>query len=124
MYKRLSVEPLQESGTPALRLVIGNNAALLDVNEVDDLIAHLGQVRAHMLPAPPPQPDRSRLYPLEADPCWHVDRSPLFDGVVLLLRHTGYGWIAFPLPPPSVSKLDIALTAQPPMQLAMSQVAN
>jgi hypothetical protein len=124
MYQRMSIEPLQESGTAALRFVIGNNAALLDANELDNLIAQLGQVRAHMPPAPPPQPEPSRSYSLVVDPCWHVDRSPLFEGVVLLLRHVGFGWIAFSLPPPSMSKLDMALTASPPTQFGMSSVVN
>lgn len=124
MYQRMSIEPLQESGTAALRFVIGNNAALLDASELDSLIAQLGQIRAHMLPAPTPQPEQSRSYSLEVDPCWHVDRSPLYDGVVLMLRHTGFGWIAFSLPPPSMSKLDMALTAQPPVQFGMSSVIN
>lgn len=124
MYQPMSIEPLQESGTAALRFVIGNSATLLDVNEIDNLIAQLGQIRARMLPTPPPRPEQTRSYSLEVDPCWHVDRSPLFDGVVLLLRHAGFGWIAFSLPPPSISKLDMALTAQPPMQFTMSSVAN
>jgi hypothetical protein len=110
MYQRMSVEPMQESGTAGLRFVIGNSAALLDVNEIDSLIAQLGRIRAHMLPAPPPQPEQHRSYSLEVDPCWHVDRSPLVDGVVLLLRHAGFGWVA--------------LTAQPPMHFGMSPVAN
>ncbi|MGF6240021.1 MULTISPECIES: hypothetical protein [Paraburkholderia] len=124
MYQRMSVEPLQESGTAALRFVIGNSAALLDANEIDKLILQLGQIRAHMLPAPPPQPEASTSYPLEIDPCWHVDRTPIFEGVVLLLRHAGYGWLAFSLPPPSLSRLDMALTAQPSMQFAMSSLVN
>ncbi|MGQ7932264.1 hypothetical protein [Paraburkholderia sp. D1E] len=124
MYQRMSVEPLHESGAFAIRFVIGNSAALLDVGDIDNLIAELGQIRAHMLPPPPSQPEQSRSYSLQADPCWHVDRSPLVEGVVLLLRHAGFGWIAFSLPPPSISKLDMALTTQPPMQLAMSSIAN
>jgi hypothetical protein len=124
MYQRMLIEPLQGSGTAALRFVIGNNAALLDAAEIDHLIAQLGQYRSQMLPAHPPQPQPSMTYPLEVDPCWHVDRSPLFDGVVLLLRHAGFGWIAFSMPPQSMSKLDMALTAAPPMQFAMSSVAN
>jgi hypothetical protein len=124
MYQRMSVEPLQESGTAALRFVIGNNAALLDANEIDSLIAQLSQIRSHMLPVPPPQPEPSRSYSLEVDPCWHVDRSPIVDGVVLLLRHAGFGWVAFSLPPPSMSKLGMALTAPVPIQFGISSMVN
>lgn len=124
MYQPMSFEPVQASGTAALRFVIGNNAALLDAHEIDDLIAQLAEVRSQMRPVPPPQPLRSRMYSLEMDPCWHVDRGPLVDGVVLMLRHTGFGWLGFSLPPPSLSRLDMALTAQPPTRLAMSAAAN
>jgi hypothetical protein len=124
MYQSLSIEPLQKFGQGAVRFVIGNSAALLGAGEIDGLIAQLGQIRAHMPPAPPPQPEQSKSYSLEIDPCWHVDRSPLFDGVVLLLRHAGYGWIAYSLPPQSIARLNGALTAQPPMQFAMSPAVN
>ncbi|MFP3249647.1 MAG: hypothetical protein RXR20_34675 [Paraburkholderia sp.] len=124
MYQSLSIEPLQEFGHGALRFVIGNSAALLDAKEIDSLIAQLGQIRARMQPVPSPQPEQSRSYSLEVDQCWHVDRSPLFDGVVLLLRHAGYGWIAYSLPPQSMARLNGALTMQPPTQFAMSPVVN
>ncbi len=124
MHQHMSIEPLHESGTDALRFVIGNCSALLNASEIDNLIMHLGQIRAHMQPAPSLEPVQSQSYTLEVDPCWHVDRSPLFDGVVLLLRHAGFGWTAFALPPPSISKLHDALTAEPPLRFAMSSMAN
>lgn len=124
MYQPMSFEPVQTSGTAALRFIIGNNAALLDAHEVDDLITQLGEVRRQMLPVPPPQPQRTRMYSLEVDPCWYVDKGPLVDGVVLLLRHTGFGWLGFSLPPQSLSRLYQALTVQPPMRVAMSATAN
>jgi hypothetical protein len=124
MYQNMSIEPMHESGTDALRFVIGNSSALLDAGEIDSLITHLGQIRARMQPAPPLQPVESQSYTLEVDPCWHVDRSPLLDGVVLLLRHAGFGWTAFALSPTSISKLHNALKAEPPLRLAMSSLAN
>ena len=124
MYQTLSIELLQENGTSAVRLVIGDRAVLLGINDIDGLITQLGQFRAQMFPAPPQTPVKSQTYSLEVDPCWHVDRSPLFEGVVLMLRHAGFGWIAFSLPPSSIEKLHPALTAQPPVQFAMSPMAN
>jgi hypothetical protein len=123
MYQPLSIEPLQERGLDALRLAIGNNVALLGANEIDELIRRLGHLRAQIQPAPPPVPVKSVTYALEDDPCWHVDRSPLFGGAtVLMLRHTGFGWIAFTLPPQSTEKLQCALAVRPPFQ--MSPVAH
>lgn len=124
MYQRMSFEPVQVSGTAALRFVIGDNAALLNAHEIDDLIAQLGEIRRQMPPAPPPQPLRTVMYSLEVDPCWYVDKGPLVDGAVLLLRHTDFGWLCFSLPPPSLSRLEKALSVQLPMTVAMSATAN
>ncbi|REG48830.1 hypothetical protein B0G80_5135 [Paraburkholderia sp. BL6669N2] len=123
MYEPLLIEPLQEGGLDALRVVIGNSAALLGANEIEELIRYLSHLRAQMLPAPPPAPVESVTYTLEVDPSWHVDKSPLLEGsTVLMLRHAGFGWIAFSLPPQSIAKLQAALTVRPPF--AMSPVAN
>jgi hypothetical protein len=120
----LTIEPLQKLGLDAVRLAIGNETTLLGANEIDELTRRLSQLRAQMQPAPPPVPMKSVTYTLENDPCWHVDRSALLGGsTVLMLRHTGFGWIAFSLPPQSIEKLQCALAVRPP-PLAMSRVAH
>ena len=123
MHQPLSIEPLQEYGLDALRFTIGNSTVLLGASEIDEIILKLGHLRAQMQPAQPPVPAKSMTYTLEVDPCWHVDKNALLEGTtVLMLRHTGLGWIAFSLPPQSVEKLQRALAVRPPFE--MSPVAH
>ncbi|MGH8781279.1 hypothetical protein [Paraburkholderia sp.] len=112
MYHTMAMELVDESGATAVRFSIDNESSLLRVDDVDALIAKLVQLRSTMKPAHPLEPVRAQNYPLEVDPCWHVDRSPLFAGPVLLLRHGGVGWTAFVLPPPSASHLVKALSSR------------
>lgn len=92
MYQTLLVEAVHDSGRQAVRFNIGSNAAILDVDDVDLLIERLGHIRSGLSPALPHEPSRTHNYVIEIDPCWYLDKNPLFDGVVLLLRHTGLGW--------------------------------
>jgi hypothetical protein len=98
MVHPLTITPVMASGSDALRVDIGSGTAILDTRDVDALIERLALIRSSMKPAQPPQPSRTKQHVVEIDPCWYVDRSPLFDGVVLLLRHTGLGWTGFAIP--------------------------
>ena len=70
--------------------------------ELDLIIAKLGEARAVMseqIPTQPPQ-DAGRRELAVIDPVWRTD-PPLhtgLDGVILRLRHLGYGWLTFILP--------------------------
>ncbi|MFT3791969.1 MAG: hypothetical protein QM741_13040 [Rudaea sp.] len=66
----------------------------LSAAELDELIARAAVRRAALEPAPPAQPPEKA----EAivNPAWHT--SPLPNGVLLMLRHPGLGWVAFALP--------------------------
>jgi hypothetical protein len=109
MVHPLTITPVMASGSDALRVDIGSGTAILDARDVDALIERLALIRSSMKPALPPQPSRTKQHVVEIDPCWYVDRSPLFDGVVLLLRHTGLGWTGFAIPRESLERLNRAM---------------
>jgi hypothetical protein len=112
MYHTMAMELVDESGATGVRFSIEDQASLLRVEDVDALIAKLVQLRGTMQPPHSLEPVRSQHYPLEVDPCWHIDRSPLFAGPVLMLRHGGIGWTAFALSQPSALHLVKALSTR------------
>ena len=71
----------------------------------------LAKLRARMHPAVPDHPSRTHQYVIEIDPNWYTERNPLFDGVVVFLRHTGLGWAGFAIPTESIHRLHAALAA-------------
>jgi hypothetical protein len=124
MYQTLLVEAVQDSGRQAVRFNIGSNAAILHADDVDLLIERLGQIRSGLLPALPHEPSRTRNYVIEIDPCWYLDKNPLFDGVVLLLRHTGLGWAGFAIPQSSLERLQDAIVKPAPRSFEVSQIPS
>ncbi len=65
----------------------------LDAAQLDALIAAAAKRRAELGPQseqPPPQCEAV------LNPAWHT--SPLPNGVLMMLRHPGMGWLAFVLP--------------------------
>ena len=62
--------------------------------ELDELIARAAKRRALLEPVQPTQPPEN--VEVTANPPWHT--SPLPNGVLLMLRHPGLGWVAFALP--------------------------
>ncbi len=124
MYHQMSVEAVQELGADVVRFRIENQSALLTVNDIEALMDTLIQIRARMQPEHPREPLPSHNYPLEVDPSWHVDKNPLFDGAVVVLRHGGVGWIAYAFPKPSLAKLNDVLSAQVPHSFDMSSIPS
>lgn len=124
MYQTLQVEAVQDSGRQAIRFDIGSNAAILDVQDIDLLIERLGHIRSGLLPALPQEPSRTHNYVIEIDPCWYLDKNPLFDGVVLLLRHTGLGWAGFAIPQSSLERLQDAIVKPVPQRFEASQIPS
>jgi hypothetical protein len=110
----MTMEVVNESDSVGVRISIDNRSSLLKAGELDALIESLLRLRADIQPQHPAQPLPAHDYPLQVDPCWQVERSPVFDGPVLLLRHAGAGWIAYMLPPASVERLVEVLQAKPP----------
>jgi hypothetical protein len=123
MYDLLALDVLEKESDSALRFRIADRASLLPAAEVDSLIQRLVLLRARMQPPQPAQPEASGDYPLEMDPCWRVDYSPLL-GPVLLLRHSGAGWTAYALPAESIDRLVRALAVKPPASSAEKPLWN
>jgi hypothetical protein len=124
MVHPLTITPVTASGNDALRLDIGPGMAILDTQDVDALIERLAVIRSSMKPALPPQPSRTKQHVIDIDPCWYLDRSPLYDGVVLLLRHTGLGWTGFAIPRSSFERLRQALAERPVTTYKTSPLPN
>ncbi|MFP3644001.1 hypothetical protein [Paraburkholderia sp. SIMBA_054] len=110
MQRPMSVEVIDEYGEQAVRIAIDDAVALLGAEDIDALIQHLSYIRAGMQPEVQKVPSRAQQYVLEMDPCWHSEKHPLYDGAVVMLRHSGLGWSAFALPTHSLQKLRDTLT--------------
>jgi hypothetical protein len=113
VYESMIVELFENAGVPVLRFTIADRFCVLQTSAVDAVIQHLIALRAHLGPPHSREPVRSLNYPLEMDPSWYLDHSPLL-GPVLLLRHAGLGWMAYSLPPESVERLRNALAVKAP----------
>jgi hypothetical protein len=124
MYYPMTMEVVNESDTVAVRFSIDNRSSLLSVGDIDTVIERLLRLRADMQPPHPAKPLSAHDYPLQVDPCWQVEVSPMFDGPVLLLRHAGSGWIAYMLPATSVARLIEVLSAKTPLAVPADTMVN
>jgi hypothetical protein len=124
MHYPMTMEVVDESDTVAVRFSIDNRSSLLSAGDIDTLIEGLLRLRADMQPPHPAKPLAAHDYPLQIDPCWQVEVSPMFDGPVLLLRHAGSGWIAYMLPAESVARLIEVLSAKTQMAVPADTLVN
>src|SRR5262249_22512294 len=82
----------------------GNSIAQvsLQANELEKLLAHLAEMRAAMPIQiglePPTGPGTQEL--VVVDPAWRTNFSVHsdLDGILMRLRHLGFGWLTFLLP--------------------------
>lgn len=124
MYKPLKVDAVDEAGLKRVRFDIGGESAMLGAQDIDALIDWLGKTRATMTPSPPMEPQKHQQYVVELDPCWYVEKNPLIDGIVLLLRHSGLGWAGFSMPQSSLEKLQLAMNRPAIASHRISQLAS
>lgn len=84
---------MEEAGTPLAHMTI-------ELPELIDLIARLGQYRAEFSEQVPPRLDPGMRLMALADPIYRVAQNPsLGPGeVALQIRHPHYGWLSFALP--------------------------
>lgn len=124
-YQTMNIQVLTEpNGDFVYRFSIGQHASLLRTHDLDSLIEQLIMLRASSRPPRAVEPVKEHNYPLEYDPCWRVDQSPLLDGPVLMLRHAGAGWLAYTFTVASLRQLLDALAAKPPTSVETSQLVN
>jgi hypothetical protein len=101
----LKISLAEDNGSAALEIVQDGRSiarASLQASELETLLAHLAEMRAAMptqiAPEPPTGPGAQEL--VIVDPAWRTDFSihPDLDGILIRLRHLGFGWLTFLLP--------------------------
>ncbi|WP_240655957.1 hypothetical protein [Paraburkholderia phosphatilytica] len=101
----IDMEIVNEYGPNSLLLKAGGASAMLDAAELDELIELLATVRSELQPMTPVRPALTHQYVIETAPHWQTVRNPLFDGLIVFFRHSGFGWTGFGLPRPSIERL-------------------
>lgn len=122
MTQEIELEMINEYGDSSLLVTIGGQSAALTTDELDQFIETLGFVRADLAPAPSETVSGSDRYAVEWNIDWHIHYNPLFDGVLLFLRHTGFGWVGFGLP---FAAMDLFMEAtMPPSERKITGICN
>jgi hypothetical protein len=114
----INMELINEYGRSALLVTAKQAHAILDVGDLDALIATLADIRADLLPPSPRSLAHDHQYAVETNPQWHIFKDPMFDGLIVVFRHTGFGWVGFGIPrenmPDLIETLSLAnLSPQP-----------
>lgn len=104
---------LLSEGTPSTRIE-------LQPSELDAALAVLGEARAIMhgqVAVEPPQ-ERGTRELMVLNPAWRTSSElhPSLSGIILRLRHPGFGWLTFHLPPHEAHALGDWLTKNAPPQ--------
>ena len=102
---RVNVTLNDDKSTARIDLLTGGNPATdieLQPAELDAVLAALGEARAVMrdpISFLPPD-ERGGREILVLDPAWrtHSQLHPSLSGILLMLRHNGFGWLSFLLP--------------------------
>jgi hypothetical protein len=85
----------------------------LTANELDNLIAKLSRVRSEMDPSVPLDPPIGNSIEAIREPAWYAPPAESTPGsAVLILRHPGFGWIAFGMPKKTAFDTGYYLAAQ------------
>ncbi|CAG9213718.1 hypothetical protein [Paraburkholderia caribensis] len=98
MHHGLKIEMFGNNGQNVLSITVGTRQLHMDGHETERLIERLGFFRAAMRPGIATQMSPTHHYVIEINPSWHAEPHPNGDGLVVLLRHTGYGWTGFFIP--------------------------
>jgi len=106
----IEMKILDSSSAVALLVTLGEYKVVLDTRDVDQLIDQLSLLRGEMLPKTSAHLAHSHQYVIEMDPRWKLVKNPLFDGLVMLLRHSGLGWSCFAIPDHSIARMLDAIT--------------
>jgi len=109
MDMMLKVDVVEQLGQPMIRFAIGQNAAVLYANEIEDLLAWIARCRSGILPPVTERPRDGVVFAAENDPQWQLKRDPINDSVVLMLRHSGFGWLGFLMSEENITLLDHAI---------------
>lgn len=115
-------EPAAESATPSgpimqvarpsrneITMTIGDQTVSLHPLQVGQLIEELANARASMQPEPPPGVPPGWRFVSTRNPVMAVQKQSNGDRV-LVLRHTGHGWVPFTFSPEMVVQMYAMLT--------------
>ena len=113
MQPDVEMQLVNEFGIQELNIRLGGNSALLSASELDRLIEQLGLLRCELLPEVNRNVSSDDCYAVEMHPRWKAIPYPMIDGVVLFLRHGGFGWTGFAIPPTALDELIEMVTNAP-----------
>ncbi|WP_322011608.1 hypothetical protein [Paraburkholderia sp. J12] len=107
-----AAEPVLEIGRPAqnaITMTIGGQTVALNPLQVGELIEQLSFARASMQPEPPQGLPPNWRFVSTKNPVMAVQKQGNGDRL-LVLRHTGHGWVPFTFSPDMVVQMYMMLT--------------
>lgn len=93
--ERLEISRIERDGRPAVRLACGNAEHVLDGTQLETLIGQLALYRSALKPPVPARVSPTHGYRVCFDPMRFSEPNLTINGVVLLLRDAGFGWLGF-----------------------------
>jgi hypothetical protein len=106
------IQPTLEINRPAqneITMTIGGQTVALRAEQIGQLIEELSNARASMQPEPPPGIPPGWRFVSTKNPVMAVQKQSNGDRL-LVMRHTGHGWVPFSFSPDMVIQLYMMLT--------------
>ena len=106
------VQPTLEINRPAqneITMTIGGQTVALRAEQIGQLIEELSNARASMTPEPPPGIPPGWRFVSTKNPVMAVQKQSNGDRL-LVMRHTGHGWVPFTFSPDMVIQMYMMLT--------------
>ncbi|CAB3654592.1 hypothetical protein LMG24238_01334 [Paraburkholderia sediminicola] len=106
------VQPTLEINRPAqneITMTIGGQMVALRAEQIGQLIEELSNARASMTPEPPPGIPPGWRFVSTKNPVMAVQKQSNGDRL-LVMRHTGHGWVPFTFSPDMVIQMYMMLT--------------
>ncbi|MFP3566939.1 hypothetical protein [Paraburkholderia sp. SIMBA_030] len=106
------IQPTLEINRPAqneITMTIGGQTVALRAEQIGQLIEELSNARASMTPEPPPGIPPGWRFVSTKNPVMAVQKQSNGDRL-LVMRHTGHGWVPFTFSPDMVIQLYMLLT--------------
>ncbi|PLZ04148.1 hypothetical protein CY652_00200 [Burkholderia sp. WAC0059] len=104
--------PVLQIGRPSqneITMTIGGQSVSLQPQQISQLIEELSNARASMTPEPPASLPAGWRFASTRNPVMAVQKQSNGDRL-LVMRHTGHGWVPFVLSPDMVAQLYMMLT--------------
>jgi hypothetical protein len=92
MQHPIKIDRTTENGVEKISLQVGDTLFIFDGLEADALLEHLSLIRAAMKPAIRAELSATHSYLIEMNAAWYAEPHHQMNGIVLFLRHSGYGW--------------------------------